>query len=376
MKIIVHLAVILSFLMLLGACNIFDALYPDDGSSNFDRALANAEAAMKRDDYKGAYDLYKKALEMRPNSSAARIGIASAIIMDRVYISDIPHLMNSVFNIDIAGENEEYADLLGKLKGPGELGITVEEYIDIITEALGEAAYWRAPVNSIDPVTGIMATDSSGMPAIDPEKSDGVIEATNCNSILNYIICKTMEAAFKARKNFVIAKNLAASVDASFINDYPIPTEDEVKNDILSGTFNEDQYKETFTNFYTIFTNTYTELAHAYTNLKASFTDNSTNTSLENLAGTAKGLQHILENTKGMNENITETVSNAVFRIDYGLGKLKDSFDESDGLIANALVDLEAFETDLKNFGEKEIRDTDLGFPDMGEVFKHSWFPY
>ena len=96
-------AVLLVFL--LASCNVFDPLYSDEGADDFDKALSNAEAAMKRDDYATAVDLYIGALGKKPTSSEAMIGLSSAIVLRDIQIKDVPTLMNAIFNIDASGTN-------------------------------------------------------------------------------------------------------------------------------------------------------------------------------------------------------------------------------------------------------------------------------
>ncbi|MDR2733796.1 MAG: hypothetical protein LBC99_04015 [Spirochaetota bacterium] len=366
MKIAVHLVLVFSFLILLGACNIFDAFYPDDGSNNFERALANAEAAMKRDDFHAAIELYKKALDLKPTSSVAMIGIASATIMDEVHLMDIPLLMNSVFNMDISDATNNFLEGLAGAR-PGE---TAVQYRDRVIKALGKAAYLRAPVNSIIPETGAMTImeDGSGLPVVDPSKSDGVIAATNCNSILNYIICKTIEAAFMAQDQFVVAKNLKASIDTAALATYNFPNINEI--DPL--TYDESIYEAQFIDFHAGFIKKYADLHEAFDVLRDLFLGRSTNTSLLNLVDVANGLLAIITNpASGMNETTVTTAQDSVKRINTGLQTLQSSFNDADSQIMQGFELLQAFQEEVEEFGARVIVD-----PDTGITLKHSWYPY
>ncbi|MDR2734492.1 MAG: tetratricopeptide repeat protein [Spirochaetota bacterium] len=369
MKIAVHLAVVLSFLVLLGACNVFDALYPDDGSSNFERALANAEAAIKRNDFAEAVKLYDKALVLKPTSSVAMMGIASAIIMNDVVLMDIPLLMNSIFNIDVSAEGAA-SSFLTNLEGVTP-DVPLEVYKEKIIRALGKACYRRAPINSIDPVTGEMVLDPvSGMPVDNPNTSDGVIAATNCNSILNYIICKTIEAAFITQEHFVVAKNLAASIDTDALTTYDRHSVFPGIGEIDPLTYDENIYKEQFIAFHIDFTNKCTVLHSAYVKLGSLFLDTKTNTSLLNLAGVANGLVAILVNPdSGMNASTVQTARDSVDRINHGLDRLTKSFNDAGSKILSGFALLEDFRESIEQFGRDEITEN-------GITLKHSWYPY
>jgi hypothetical protein len=336
--------------MLLGACNVFDPLYSDTGSNDFEKTLANAEAAMKRDDYGTAAQLYEAALSQRSNSSVAMLGIASAILMRDVEIRDIPALMNAVFNINLTNrQNGETNSFIDNAK--------ISDDIEIIAEAASNAAWWRSPVNGIDRASGKISLDGQDLPFVTAGESDGVIAATNANAILNYIIIKTIHIAFEVQKKFELAEDLQARISDE---DWEDLTSSYDTNDIVlavaanGGTLPPAKDAE----FKADFLAKYAELTNAAAEFKlisVSIISDSVNTSPDNLVGVADAMLRLFEQPgSSMNSSTVGTVRNAINDIRIGLDGLRSSF-ETGGEVYEALLELDDFIEELRNFGADDV---------------------
>jgi hypothetical protein len=354
---VVHLCIVLiSALMLFGACNVFDWLYSDDGADTFEKALANAEAAMKRDNYKSAVQLYERALKMRTNSSEAMIGLASATLMSRVNVSDIPKLVTAIFNINVSGEpgsDDPFAE---------DFLVMEQDYRETMVDALNLAAFIRAPVNAIDPETGVIRTnDVTGLPELpSPDASDGVIAVTDSNSILNYIILKTAEVSLWVQDSFEVTKNLEARLkvaDAEMGDELQELT-DEVVAYIAASTLDpsvlntdkELEFQEDFEDFRSSFADFIAEMDEVYEEFKETLTGTGKNTSLPNLIDVAEALVAVVKNTPGMSPSIVENVEQAVTEISYGLNNLQKSFTDpnKDGSVLKGINDLKKTLLDIE----------------------------
>jgi hypothetical protein len=359
--------------MLLGACNVFDPLYSDTGSNDFEKTLANAEAAMKRDDYNNAVSLYKTALGMRTNSSVAMVGLASAILLRDVEIKDIPALMNSVFNIDLT--NTQGGITNSFVKGDG-----ISDDIKTIAEAASNAAWWRAPVSSIDRVSGKITVDGQGLPYMNARTSDGVIAATNANAILNYVIIKTLHITFEVQKQFELAEDLRARIDVEgFQKKYEVSVisnafAEEAIEAIESGNPAGVQaldagYKAEFKRDYAEITNARAEIDL----IRESIVSTHGNTSSENLMEVAEAMVRVVEKQYSDNGNSTvATVKLAIADIKEGLSYLKESLRDG-GEIDGQIDALDYFINEIEEFAAMEIDSEDLDLPGPPIPIKTNW---
>jgi len=380
-----HLGLMLGVLILYGACNVFDPLYSDKTGDDFEKALANANAALKRNDYAAAVDLYTSAWNKRTNSSQARVGLSSAIIMRDITISDIPKILSAVFAIDVSVTNNA-----------GEIDFMEGEYDSIykdkMIEALSNAAWWRAPVNSIDPDTGEIKTNSEGIPKVCPEISDGVISPDNCNSLFNYVILKTAHIAFVAQKEFKVMADLSAHID---INKYHALNADAFDTDAIvdvaaiqaeiAGMLatnatpvaiqiyldaEDTNRKNEFAALYSDCAAQFGEIQTAFDKISGMLTGNERNTSLSNLVGVMVAITNVVTHEgSDVSKDVRDNITDAVDDISLALHNLETSFTNEIQETINVIEDL------LRNDEFKDWVEDDLEVFVLGQPFyiKRPW---
>ena len=337
--------------ILLASCNVFDPLYSDDGADDFDKALSNAEAAMKRDDFSAAVQLYIEALGKKPNSSEAMIGLSSAIVLRDIQIKDVPTLMNAIFNIDASGTNTN--SFLSSLSTPS------ADYKAKIIAAVSNAAWYRAPVIGIDRVTGSVRLGSNNLPWALPSESDGVIPSTDRNVTLNYLIIKAVHVALTVQEQFVVTQSLVANIDTDALTTFDATQ--------LVST-NELANRATFTNFHVSYTNTIASLSNTYLKILGTLTATNNNASLLNLIGVADGMVNLLQSPdSGMSADSVARAVDAVSDIRTSLTNLVNSItNDSTGLKAG-FDTLSAFRIQIENFAK---------YTNILVVKSSNWMPY
>lgn len=342
--------VVVLMMLLLASCNVFDPLYSDDGADEFDKALSNAEAAMKRDDFSTAVNLYLEALRKKPTSSEAMIGLSSAIILRDIQIKDVPALMNAIFNIDASGTNTN--TFLSSLSTP-----TVD-YKARIMAAVSNAAWYRAPVIGINPVTGAVRLGPDNLPWALPSESDGVIPTSDRNVTLNYLIIKAVHVALTVQEQFVVTQSLVANIDTDALTTY----------DMSSLSMDEAANRTAFINFHVSYTNTIHSLSNTYTKILSTLTATNNNSSLINLIGVADGMVNLLQAPdSGMSaESVTRAVD-AVSDIRTSLNNLVNSITNDSTGIKAGFETLSMFRVQIENFAK---------YSNIMLIKSSSWMPY
>jgi len=406
---IVHISVVLiSVLVLFGACNIFDPLYSDDGSDTFEKALSNADAAMKDNEYEIAIKLYKKALDMRPDSSQAMVRISRAYLLGYFNMREAENIMNAVLTADLTDSETDF--------------LTDINTNDIArsVEGLSNATWWRAPVSGIDRTTGKSLYDTTTKTFSGLFGSDGDISATNRTAMLNYLIMKTVEVAFRVHKNFQITKDLRVQIQAdvvdltnrvlTFMEDVAIYTNavkdfllsleeadtqaefeglvvqlekldamqndgwtDEEEVDPDTGEFIEHTaLKIQFGEVYDKLDALSCSLDDAYAQLRATLVEDTGPASIKSLIQVAEVLLFLFRDSSLQDSFITKASDSLANLLDGLDGNLFASLDEE---VGNVLDKLREQKDNLHACGEQTLPNDPINVPGVGERYiKSNWF--
>lgn len=348
---IVPQTVLVLLALVLSSCNIFDPLYSDDNGDEFGKAISNAEAAMKRDDFSSAVTLYGDALRIKPTSSQAMLGLSSAIILRDIQIKDVPALMNAVFNVDPSGTNTNTF-----LSG---LSLTNKDYKNKVLLAASNAAWYRSPVIGINRLTGQVRLGTNHLPLALPSESDGVIPATDRNATLNYLIVKSVHVALVVQDQFAVTRSLVASIDTNAMTSFDI-------SNFKPGQ--EATNKQVFAAFHSSYTNKMQSLSNTYTGIVSVLTATDKNSSLVNLMGVVDGLINLLQvPDSGMSADSVARAVNAVSDIRTSLTNLSYSLTNDSSGIKQGFSALADFRERMENFAR---------YTNIASIKTSSWMPY
>jgi hypothetical protein len=321
-------SVYLLMLFSISACNVYDFLYEDYAESeNVERMLKNADSALVNAAYADALGLFGKVLAASPSNSRAMVGYAASIILENVYVQDIPVFLNAILQLgDAGGESTFVESIVGKP------GMSFEVYRSNVQMAFSNAAFYRSAVIGVDSLTGIITVDGDGFPAA--ADSDNVIPPTDRTVLLNYLVTKTVHIAMVVQDRFRVAGNLLAGIDvASYTNNFAL---------IVT--------EEGFTNFHLNFTNDVRTLSNVYISMTNAVLNTGDNISAYNLLDVGDVYIHCLANA-GLRDSMVSAGSNIIYNLKLSIEDLMTSMTNAGSGILDGFDQLTLFRTDMEAFG-------------------------
>lgn len=280
---------IMLFILLIGlsACNVFEGTHTVGSSNNPDSLLIDADSEFGKNNYASAASLYLQVLALEPTNSRAMKGYAAVILFRDLYISDVPIILTNIYSIENVATSNEFNT---NLNGIGTM--TAAQYHTNVMAVMSNACYYRSPIHGIDQVSGIMTTNSSGLPVA--ANSDGVITPTDRTSLLNYLLTKAVHMAMYVQQEFKVYGNLVSGIDVnSYTNSFTAVDQD------------------TFTNSHIQLTNDIMALSNAYIDVTNIILGTSGNTSWWNWLAVADSYLSILGNDLTNGDIIQSSYDNA-----------------------------------------------------------------
>ena len=326
---------ITSFLLLMGlsACNVFEGTHTVGSSNDPASLLIDADSEFAKDRYASAASLYLQVLTLEPTNSRAMDGYASVILFRDLTVSDIHIILTNIYSIQNVATSNEFNTNLAGIDG-----MSPAAYHSNAVVVFSNAGYYRSPIIGVDPGTGIISTNSSGVPQA--ANSDGVIPADDRTAMLNYIIVKTAHVAMYVQQQFKVYGNLVSGIDVEgSTNSFSIATQDD------------------FTNSHIMLTNEIMNLSNSYIDVTNIVYGTSGNASLWNLLDVMGSYLMLLSNdlTNGViGQDSYDKASDAISGLNTAITALAVSVtNDSSGIIAGFDA-LHQFRTNAEAYGASQ----------------------